>query len=80
VGIMVKIQEHAFPPKRSQVQIQRGVGYVYLHRLYQSNRWAKEGVPCPTNKGVSYTNLVSGLVVTLKLDYYYLLLVKGNTS
>jgi hypothetical protein len=34
-----------------------GVGYVYLRRLYQSNRWAK-GVPCPTNKGVSYTNLV----------------------
>jgi hypothetical protein len=30
-----------------------------------------EGVPCPINKGVSYTNLVSGLVVTLKLDYYY---------
>jgi uncharacterized membrane protein len=26
-----------FPPKRSQVQIQRGVGYVYLRRLYQSN-------------------------------------------
>jgi hypothetical protein len=46
-----------FPPKRSQVQIQRGVGYVYLCRLYQSNCWA-EGVPYPTNKGVSYTNLV----------------------
>ena len=30
-----------------------------------------EGVPCPTNKGVSYTNLVSSLAVTLKLDYYY---------
>jgi hypothetical protein len=30
-----------------------------------------EGVPCPTNKGVSYTNLVYSLVVTLKLDYYY---------
>jgi hypothetical protein len=50
------------PPKRSQVQIQRGVGYVYLRRLYQSNRWAEE---------VSYTNLVSGLAVTLKIDYYY---------
>jgi hypothetical protein len=47
---------------RGHVQIQRGVGYVYLHRLYQSNRWAK---------GVSYTNLVSGLAVTLKIDYYY---------
>lgn len=32
---------------------------------------AWRGVPCPTNKGVSYTNLVSGLVVTLKIDYYY---------
>jgi hypothetical protein len=30
-----------------------------------------KGVPCPTNKGVSYTNFVSGLVVTLKIDYYY---------
>jgi hypothetical protein len=30
---------------------------------------ARRGVSCPTNKGVSYTNLVSGLVVTLKLDY-----------
>jgi hypothetical protein len=28
--------------------------------------WA-ERVPCPTNKGVSYTNLT----VTLKIDYYY---------
>jgi hypothetical protein len=26
---------------------------------------------CLTNKGVSYTNLVVGLVVTLKIDYYY---------
>jgi hypothetical protein len=31
-------KELLFPPKRSQVQIQRGVGYVYLRRLYQSNR------------------------------------------
>ena len=30
-----------------------------------------KGVPCPTNKGVSYTNLVSHLAVTLKIDYYY---------
>jgi hypothetical protein len=30
-----------------------------------------ERVPCPTNKGVSYTNLVHGFIVTLKLDYYY---------
>jgi hypothetical protein len=29
------------------------------------------GGPFPTNKGVSYTNLVSSLVVTLKIDYYY---------
>jgi hypothetical protein len=36
-----------------------------------SSQITAEGVPCPTNKGVSYTNLVSGLAVTLKLDYYY---------
>jgi len=41
-----------FPSKRSHVQIQRGVGYVYLHRLLP----------------VKYTNLVSGLVLTLKID------------
>jgi hypothetical protein len=35
----------------------QGVGYVYLRRLYKSNHWA-EGIPCPTNNGVSYTNLV----------------------
>jgi hypothetical protein len=29
------------------------------------------GVPCPINKGFSYTNLVSNLTMTLKLDYYY---------
>ena len=45
--------------------LELGVGYVYLCKLYQSNRWAEE-VPCPTNKGVSYTNLVFGLVMTLK--------------
>jgi hypothetical protein len=56
------VNNYVFPPKRSQVQIQRGVGYVYLHRLYRSNRWVE---------GVSYTNLVSRLVVTLKLDYHY---------
>jgi len=32
---------------------------------------ALRGVPCPTNKGVSYTNLVVGLAVTLKINYYY---------
>jgi hypothetical protein len=64
-----------FPPKRSQVQIQRGVEYVYLRRLYQSNRWV-EGVPCPTNKGVSYTNLVWWLGRDLKNRL--LLLYKNN--
>jgi hypothetical protein len=52
-----------------------GVGYVYLCRLYQSNRWAK-GVPCPKNKGVSYTNLVFRLAIILKFDYYYIILIQ----
>jgi hypothetical protein len=30
----VFVFEHVFPLKRSQVQIQRGVGYVYLRKLY----------------------------------------------
>ena len=28
-------------------------------------------IPCPSSKGVSYTNLVFGLTLALKLDYYY---------
>jgi hypothetical protein len=46
----------------------RGVGYVHLCRLYQS---LHGGGPLSHKQGVSYTNLVSGLAVTLKLDYYY---------
>jgi len=44
--------------KRSQVQNQRGVEYVCLRRL-SSQIAARRWVPCPTNKGVSYTNLGS---------------------
>jgi hypothetical protein len=44
----------------------RGVGYVHLYRLQQSNHSTKK-VPCPTNKGISYTKLMSELTVTLKL-------------
>jgi len=29
---------------------------------------ARRRVPCSTNKGVSYTNLVAGLAVTLKIS------------
>jgi hypothetical protein len=32
--------------------------------------WA-EKIPCPTNKRVSYTNLMYNLMMTLKIDYYY---------
>jgi hypothetical protein len=42
-----------YPSRRScdsQVQIQRGIGYVYLCRLYQSNRWA-EGDPLSHKQG-----------------------------
>jgi hypothetical protein len=35
-----------------------------------SSQIAAQGGSRPTNKGISYTNLVSDLAVTLKLDYY----------
>lgn len=38
----------------------------------------QRAVPCPMNKGVSYTNLVFGLDVILKLDYYYHYLIWGG--
>jgi hypothetical protein len=44
---------------------------MYTFVDFSSQIIVQKGVPCPTNKGVSYTNLVFGLVVTLKLDYYY---------
>ena len=66
-----------FPPKRSQVQNQRGVEYVCLRRL-SSQIAAQRWVPCPTNKGVSYTNLVSGLAVTLKMDIIIIIIMKSN--
>ena len=45
----------------------KGVKYVFLNRLSSQiveRRW----VPCPINKRVSYTNLVSRLAMTLKMD------------
>jgi len=64
VGLMVKsmcflLRGHRYKTK--------GGEYVCLRRL-SSQIIARRWVPCPTNKGISYTNLVSGLVVTLKLD------------
>jgi hypothetical protein len=44
---------------------------MYTSVEFSSQIAARRGVACPTNKGVSYKNLVSGLVVTLKIDYYY---------
>ena len=44
---------------------------MYTSVDFNSKIAAQRGVPCPTNKGVSYTNLVSLLAVTLKIDYYY---------
>ena len=41
-----------------------GGSIVPQTRGFHTLRWD----PCPTNKEVSYTNLVSSLVVTLKLD------------
>jgi len=38
--------------------------FVDLAVKIVAQRW----VPCPTNKGVSYTNLVFGLAVTSKFD------------
>ena len=60
VGLMVK--KMCFLLRGCKFKSRGGVGYVDLRRLYQSNRWAE---------GVSYTNLVSGLAVTLKIDCYY---------
>jgi hypothetical protein len=35
-----------------------------VYRFYQSNCLTKE-IHCPTNKGVSYTDLVSDLIITI---------------
>ena len=56
----------------------RGGRVCILRRLYQSNRWA-EGVPCPTNKEVSYTNLMCWLDRDLKNRLLLLLLLFNNT-
>jgi hypothetical protein len=58
-----------FPLKRSQVEIQRGVGYVYLRRLYESNRLAEYVYLCRIYESNRWAN--PGLVMTLKIDYYY---------
>jgi hypothetical protein len=51
---------------------------MYTSVNFSSQIVARRGVSYPTNKGVSYTNLVSGLARTLKLYYiihnYYILL------
>jgi hypothetical protein len=61
-----------FPLKRSQVQIQRGVGYVYLHRIYQSNRWAEGGPLSHKQGGLIHQFGAAGLAVTLKkIDYLF---------
>jgi hypothetical protein len=60
-----------FPLKRSRVQIQRGVGYVYLRRLYQSNRGAEGGPLSHKQGGLIHQIWCAGLAVTLKIDYYY---------
>jgi hypothetical protein len=45
---------------------------MYTFVDFTSQIVGQRGVPCTTNKGVSYTNLVCcGLAVTLKIDYYY---------
>jgi hypothetical protein len=46
---------------------------MYTSVDFTSEIVGRRGVPCPTNKGVSYANLVSGLFVTLKLDYYIII-------
>ena len=61
----------------SRVQNQRDVEYVFLCILNNqivAHRW----VPCPTNKGASYTNLVYGLVVTLKMDINNIIEMDGK--
>jgi hypothetical protein len=45
---------------------------MYTFVDFTSQIVGQRGVPCPTNKGVSYTNLVCvAWSVTLKIDYYY---------
>jgi hypothetical protein len=44
---------------------------MYTSVDFTSQIARQRGVPCPTNKRISYTNLVSGLTVTLKINYYY---------
>jgi hypothetical protein len=51
---------------------------MYTSVDFTSQIIGQRGSLCPTNKEASYTNLVSSLVVTLKIDYYYLLLLTGN--
>ena len=63
-GLMIKSMCFLFRGQRFKT---KGVEYVCFCRL-SSQIIAWRWVPCPTNKGVSYTNLVYGLVVTLKLD------------
>jgi hypothetical protein len=43
---------------------------MYTSVDFTSQIARQRGVSCPTNKEVPYTNLVFGLVVTLKIDYY----------
>ena len=61
----ISLLGHVFPPRRSHVQIRRGVGYVNLCRLQQLNSCTEE-VPCPTNKGVSYNKIGVSLDCDIK--------------
>jgi hypothetical protein len=53
---------------------------MYTFVDFTSQIVGRRGVPCPTNKGVSYTNLVCWLGRDLKnrllLLYYYIIFIK----
>lgn len=59
---------YVFPSKRSQKGGIRNM-YTFIDFISQITAWNQ--IFCPINKGVSYTNSVSILTMTLKLDYYY---------
>ena len=54
---------------------------MYTFDIDSSSYMATQrGVPCLTNNGVSYTKLVSSLVVTLKINYYFYCVKRRSTT
>jgi hypothetical protein len=72
VGLMVK--NICFLLRGHNLKSRRGYGmYTFIDFTSEIAGW--RGVPCPTNKGVSYTNLVCWLGYDLKNRLLLLLLL-----